>query len=88
MCVCVRVCVCVCEHVCEIYTVNLCTYDTKGDVVYCIMAGLAPVKKCWRNLNLAVAPGPFIRERCRLSLEVLEQSRKFAVLQEIKLAAC
>ena len=32
--------------------------------------------------------GPFIRERYRLSLEVLEQSHEFANLQEIKLAEC
>ena len=32
--------------------------------------------------------GPFIKERCRLSLEVLEQSHELAILQEIKLAAC
>ena len=32
--------------------------------------------------------GPFIKERCRFLLEVLEQSHEFANLQEIKLAAC
>ena len=32
--------------------------------------------------------GPFIKERCRLSLELLEQNHDFAKLQEIKLAAC
>ena len=32
--------------------------------------------------------GLFIKEHCRLSLEVLEQSDEFASLQEIKLAAC
>ena len=32
--------------------------------------------------------GPLIKERCRLSLEVLEQSHEFTNLQEIKLAAC
>ena len=31
---------------------------------------------------------PFIKERCHLSLEVLEQSHEFTNLQEIKLAAC
>ena len=32
--------------------------------------------------------GPLIKVRCCLSLEVLEQSRELANLQEIKLAAC
>ena len=32
--------------------------------------------------------GPFIKECCRLSLEVLEQSHEFTTLQEIKLAVC
>ena len=31
--------------------------------------------------------GPFIKERCRLLLEILEQSHEFANLQEIKLPA-
>ena len=32
--------------------------------------------------------GPFIKQRCHLSLEALEQSHEFPNLQEIKLAAC
>ena len=31
---------------------------------------------------------PFIKKRCRFSLEVLEQSHKFENLQEIKVVAC
>ena len=49
------------------------------------------VKKYWQNLNLAVASqvcSTSLKERCHLSLEVLEQSHKFTNLQEIKLAAC
>ena len=32
--------------------------------------------------------GRFIKELCRLSLEVLEQNYEFANLQELKLAVC
>ena len=54
-------------------------------------------RKHWPSLNLAVWPhkkkikfgggisGPFIKERCRLSLE---QNHEFANLQEVKLAVC
>ena len=34
------------------------------------------------------ASGSFIKEHCRLLLEVLEQSHEFANLQEMKLAVC
>ena len=52
--------------------------------------------KYWQSLNLVVCPqtdkfgsgvsSPFIKERCRLPLEALEESHE--LLQEIKLAAC
>ena len=32
--------------------------------------------------------GPFIKKRCRLSIQALEQGHEFANLQEIKLAVC
>ena len=58
------------------------TYHTAGNIESLNLAELVEFK------FVGGVSGLFIKERCRLLLEVLEQSHEFANLQEIKLAAC